>query len=273
MPIDRKRFCLNRKVAPNVPLARFFALVQRIGLDKVELRNDLASGAVTDGLSYSQVRDLAASNGVRIVTINAAQRFNQLTRRTREAAEGLLRDAQGVGAQAVVMCPLNDGTPVPRAATVDAIRQLTELFGEYGIDGLVEPLGFQQSSLRSAVEAQQLIREAGSPFKILVDSFHHYLYENAEDEFPQHIDVSRVGLVHLSGIESTKSREEMVDQDRILLTDRDVMKSAWQAQRIEKLGYKGVYSFEPFSDTLGDWSEGEIERQVNRSIDLVNAEI
>lgn len=45
-------------------------------MNAVELRNDLPGGAVLDGLSASRVRALAEAYGIRILTINAIQRFN-----------------------------------------------------------------------------------------------------------------------------------------------------------------------------------------------------
>jgi 2-keto-myo-inositol isomerase len=48
-----------------------------------------------------------------------------------------------------VLCPLNDGSEVPASETLGALRDLAPLFAFYGIHGLVEPLGFPQSSLRS----------------------------------------------------------------------------------------------------------------------------
>lgn len=271
MTIDRQRFCINRKVALNLDIEHFFKLVQRIGLNKVEIRNDMPSGKVTDDLSREQVRDLADNYGLEIITINAIYPFNQLDARTLALTEALLQDAQGVGAKALVLCPLNDGTPIPAAQTLNAIKQLTPLFRQYGVQGLIEPLGFRQSSLRSAVQAQALIREAGSPFKILLDSFHHYLYEKAEQEFSANININGIGLVHLSGVEDARPRETLVDEDRFMLTDKDVMDNIDQVRRLERLGYKGIYSFEPFSSTLANWGEDEIEKQINHSIDLVTA--
>ncbi|MGX9334317.1 TIM barrel protein (plasmid) [Klebsiella grimontii] len=269
MTIERQRFCINRKVALNLGIERFFKLVQRVGLNKVEIRNDMPGGKVTDDLSREQVRELAASYELEIITINAVYPFNRPDAKTLALTEELLQDAQGTGAKALVLCPLNDGTPIAAAQTQSAIAQLTPLFKKYGIQGLVEPLGFRQSSLRSAVQAQALIRQAGSPFKILLDSFHHYLYENAEQEFANHIDIRGIGLVHLSGVEDTRAKETLVDEDRFMLTNKDVMNNVGLVQRLEKSGYRGIYSFEPFSSTLTNWGEDEIERQINHSIALI----
>lgn len=51
MTINRQRFCINRKVAINLDIEQFFRLVQHTGLNKVEIRNDMPEGRVTDGLS------------------------------------------------------------------------------------------------------------------------------------------------------------------------------------------------------------------------------
>lgn len=269
MNIDQSRFCINRKIAPNLTIERFFSLVQRCGFNKVELRNDMPSGSVTDNLSAAQVRDLAAKYQLDIITINAVYPFNQLTDALLKKTEGLLREAQGVGANALVLCPLNDGTPVSPTVAVHAIQQLSALFAGFGVQGLVEPLGFPFSSLRSAVAAQQLIREARSPFKIVMDTFHHHLYENAENEFPSLIDIDAIGLVHLSGVEDTRPTDTLTDEERIMLTKNDVMDNYRQVMRLEKMGYRGIYSFEPFSSSLASWSESEIEKQISQSIALL----
>jgi|GEM_PF-4019044 len=46
--ISHDRLCVNRKIAPNLSLDRFFSLVEKLGLNKVEIRNDMKSGSVTD---------------------------------------------------------------------------------------------------------------------------------------------------------------------------------------------------------------------------------
>ena len=200
--IPNARFCINRKIAPSLTLPQFFKLVSQLGIHNVELRNDMPSGRVTDDLSGDEVKALARESGIRIVTINALYPFNQLNEEVLQRTRQLLSDAQAVGAESLVLCPLNDGTPISAADTVSALKTLAPLFAEAGIQGLVEPLGFPQSSLRSATQAQTLIHEAGVPFRLLIDTFHHHLFEDAEQTFEQEIDIQQIGLVHLSGVSS-----------------------------------------------------------------------
>ena len=54
--ISRDRFCVNRKIAPNLSLAEFFSLVASLGINKVEIRNDMQGGSVTDGAEGEALR-------------------------------------------------------------------------------------------------------------------------------------------------------------------------------------------------------------------------
>ncbi|EOC1473999.1 TIM barrel protein [Cronobacter turicensis] len=272
MTIALHRFCVNRKIAPALDIPAFFKLVNRLGLNKVELRNDMASGKVTDDLSPEQVRELAARYEIEIVTINAVYPFNQRTPAVRELTESLLKDAQAVGAAGLVLCPLNDGTPVGPTETLAALQDLAPRFAEYGIDGLVEPLGFPQSSLRSAAEAQTLIRDASVPFKLLIDTFHHALYPQAAQALSQ-VDVSMIGLVHLSGVNDPRPLETLTDDQRLMLMPDDRLNTVAQIKALEARGYQGIYAFEPFSSSMASWREADIEREIVNSIARVQEHV
>ena len=60
--MERRRFALNRITCPSLSLEDFFRLASELGLSKVELRNDLPGGKVTDGLSASKTAALAQAN-------------------------------------------------------------------------------------------------------------------------------------------------------------------------------------------------------------------
>ncbi|WP_343550329.1 TIM barrel protein [Pantoea sp.] len=268
--ISHDRLCVNRKIAPNLSIEQFFNLIEKLGLNKVEIRNDMKSGRVSDNLTGEDVRHLAAQHAFTIETINAVYPFNQLTDEVLEKTRGLLQDARATGAKALVLCPLNDGTVISNQQTEAALKTLAPLFAEYGILGLVEPLGFPQSSLRSAALAQQLIQQAGAPFKIVLDTFHHHLYEGAEQDFAGGVDVQNIGLVHLSGVTDTRPTAQLTDEERIMLSADDLLRSKQQVQRLEEMGYRGIYAFEPFSSVMDAWSEDDIAREIQSSIAYLN---
>lgn len=272
MNIDRSRFCINRKIAPALSIEEFFQVVQKCGLNKVEIRNDMPSGKILDDLTPEQFNELTKKYNIEVVTINALYPFNQPAKReqvTKTAIE-MLETAKAVGAKAVIMCPYNEpdsrSTAQRIGDTVDSIQYFTALFAQYGIDGLVEPLGFPVSSLRSFTLSGELIKAVGSPFKMTLDTFHHHLAELPIENYASTVDINQVGLVHLSGVEATRPVETLLDEDRIMLSKKDVLRSKEQVMELEKLGYQGIYAFEPFSSVLNNWTAADIEHAINESI-------
>ena len=151
MAIAMQRFCINRKIAPALSIEAFFRLVNRLGLNKVELRNDLPSGKVTDDLSHQQVRELAARYHIEILTINAVYPFNRRSEEVRQLTESLLKEARpsapnrwcSVRSTTAARCrPAKPGRPARRRRCSPSMASTA-----------VEPLGFPQSSLRSAHRA------------------------------------------------------------------------------------------------------------------------
>ncbi|CAI1174992.1 Predicted sugar epimerase [Serratia liquefaciens] len=276
MTIAPDRFCINRKIAPNLDLEQFFSLVKKCGLNKVELRNDMPSGKVTDNLSNDQLNALAEKYGIEIVTINALGMFNLLDDQAAllKNAEALLSQAQAIRSKALVLCPHcsagdNRSEEQKKTDTLAALKLLAPLFRQYGVQGYVEPLGFGISSLRSSLLTQSLIRDSGAPYKIVLDTFHHYLSDVTQPEFDAQIQIDGIGLVHLSGVEDLRAKSELSDEERIMLSDKDRLESKKQVQDLERLGYTGIYAFEPFSSQLDSWTAADIEREIRQSIALL----
>ncbi|WP_431224606.1 TIM barrel protein [Serratia sp. L9] len=276
MAIALERFCINRKIAPNLTLEKFLHLVKNCGLSKIELRNDMPGGKVTDNLSTERLNALAAEYGIEIVTINALGIFNLLKDKSRlmENAEALLAQARAIHCKALVMCPSCNADDrrseaQKREDTLVALQLLAPLFQQYGVEGYVEPLGFGLSSLRSSLLAQAIIGDSGIPYKIVMDTFHHYLSDVPQQDFDSQIQVENIGLVHLSGVEDPRVKGALTDEQRIMLSNKDRLASRNQVQNLERLGYQGIYSFEPFSSQLNQWTEGDIEREIRQSIALL----
>jgi 2-keto-myo-inositol isomerase len=253
--LEKARIALNRIVYPIVGIEEFFALTAELGLSKVELRNDLAGGKIIDGLQPDQVRKLAAKHRIQILTINALQKFNlpsNLDKATQELKD-LIGLARSIGCHAIVLCPNNDTADTRSAEqslrdTVAALKAFRSQFEESGILGYVEPLGFPESSLKSVLTASQAIREAGSKsYRMVYDTFHHYLGPDQAADIEKKLDVSLVGLVHASGVEADLGKGAMKDAHRVLLTASDRMGNVEQITRLLARGYAGDVSLEPFS--------------------------
>ena len=146
--IEKRRFAVNRITCPSLGLEDFFRFTADLGLSKVELRNDLPGVQVIDGLSGSRAAALAKASGIKVLSINAVQKFNLKTARQKASddLERLLDIAAEIQCPAVVLCPNNDTADTRDARakvseTVDALKAFGPSFMKKGILGLVEPLG------------------------------------------------------------------------------------------------------------------------------------
>ena len=154
--------------------------------------------------------------------------------------------------------------------TIAALKALEPLFENNGIWGYVEPLGFEECSLRSKVIALQAIQESGcSNYKIVHDTFHHYLGPDTDDRLKNDYDISLTGLVHVSGVESHLASNQYKDDHRILITDRDRLKNREQLELLIQLGYKGDISFEPFANDVQEMEIEALKAAINASIDFI----
>ncbi|HCX80931.1 MAG: xylose isomerase [Curvibacter sp. RIFCSPHIGHO2_12_FULL_63_18] len=244
------RFSLSHILAPRQSPAEFFAMARALGVTDVEIRNDTPN--VVGTLAPADVKAAAATAGVNLLSINALYPFNVWNDERRAQTEKLADYAAASGAKALVMCPLNDGTPVSQADVVTALKAIKPILESRGITGLVEPLGFPVSSLRRKADAIAAIKEAGGEglFKLVHDTFHHHLASETEF-FPEW-----TGLVHISGVvDADVSVDKMLDAHRVLVDKRDRLGNIPQIRALQAAGYKGPFSFEPFATEVQELAD------------------
>ncbi|MDP5307856.1 TIM barrel protein [Paracoccus spongiarum] len=236
------RFAINHICAPNLPLAEFFAMCRRLGVSEVEIRNDIPD--VLGSMTAAAVRAEADAQGITILSINALYPFNVWSGDLPDRAQRMADYAADCGAKALVMCPLNDGSKVAHSQVVAALDAMKPILTDRGLTGLVEPLGFPISSLRSKAEAIAAITEAGDDgtFRLMHDTFHHHLAGEAE-LYPH-----RSGLVHISGVtDPGVAVDDMLDAHRVLVDSDDRLGNVAQMRALIEGGYAGPFSFEPFA--------------------------
>ena len=245
-------FALNHIVSPRRSHAELFDLAVALGVDQVEIRNDLAGVAIADGTAPETVRADAAARGLTILSINALQRFNHWTPARADEARALAAYASACGAKALVLCPVND-TQWQRALDArlahlrEALAALLPILKHAGLTGLVEPLGFAECSLRLKAEAVAAIDAIGGAgtFRLVHDTFHHAVAGETQI-FPAH-----TGLVHISGVDDPAVPvSSMRDPHRVLVGRGDRIGNVAQMQALLAGGYAGYFSFEPFSEKI-----------------------
>ena len=261
------RFALNRMVAPRLSLPAFIELAVALKADAIEIRNDLEGVEIKDGTTPEQVRELCAANGITVLSINALYPFDVWNAERREQALKLAAYAQKCGAQGLVMCPLNDRADprneAERATWLRAaLTELAPILRDHGILGFIEPLGFEECSLRRKRTAVDAIKAIGGldVFRLVHDTFHHHLAGESEF-FPE-----LTGLVHISGVEDAEAPLATIrDGHRVLVGEGDILGNTLQIETLLSAGYSGYLSFEPFAESVHGLTD--IEQAIGASMD------
>lgn len=260
------RFALNHITVPSLSLEAFFALARNLDITEVEIRNDTPDVAGTR--SAGEVRAAAADAGVTILSINAVYPFNLWSGDLPERAEKLADYAAECGAKGLVMCPLNDGQSISDEDLVEALAAMRPILVSRGLTGLVEPLGFPISSLRTKRRALDAIARSGgeATYRLVHDTFHHSLAGETD------IFAAETGLVHISGVtDPAVAVDDLLDPHRVLVTEGDRLDNAGQIRALLAQGYEGPFSFEPFSPEIQALSDPQTA--IRQSMDFISNQL
>lgn len=279
--LRRSQISLNRIIYPHIDLISFFELISKLDINMIELRNDLPGSQIIDGMAPERICELTAHYGIKILTINALQKFNLLSHlpQANEELRSLLDLASAIHCPAIVLCPLNDPADTRDqrqrfGETVSCLQAYRQIFADAGIKGYLEPLGFAESSLSSLIAAQAVIWESGAQcYRIVYDTFHHYIGPDDADLLEAELDVNLIGLVHASGVESKLPKQRYRDEHRGLITEKDQIGNLGQIQFLRRRGFDGPVSLEPFASRVQTLPEHEFKTALSRCIDLLLGQV
>lgn len=231
-------------------------------MDGVELRNDLDQ-PLFDGGPAS--RDVAT--GLAIYALAEVKAFNVFSDDTFVAAIALMDLAVASGAQAIALIPQVGGA-VPAHGLQTAMSALGPELAKRNLIGLIEPIGFENSTLRTKAEVVAVLDTDphGAQFGLIHDTFHHHLAGEAEI-FPAHTK-----LVHMSGVSDPRvAVADMRDGHRVLVDAQDRLGTIAQIQELLRGGYAGPVSFEVFSPDVHALIDPKAA--LSRSIRFIETEV
>ncbi|SPH25071.1 hypothetical protein DEA8626_04106 [Defluviimonas aquaemixtae] len=262
---------LNHMTVPNIGYVAFLDLAAKLGCVGVEVRNDIAH-ALFDDLNPAEAGRIASDKGLRLVGLSQVYPFNDWTAERKVAVEALIATAKASGAETISLIPRNDGTALgngERQANLRiALKGVLPLLQDAEMTALVEPLGFQRSSLRSKTELVDMIASIGGQghFKIVHDTFHHALADGGP------IYPEMTGIVHISGVvDPTLSVGQMEDEHRVLVDEKDRLGNIEQIAALLAAGYDGPISYECFSPEMHQHADPYSE--IKRSFDFISSQI
>ena len=278
--LNKSDFCINRCCAGGLSLSDFIKLAHEVGVHNIELRTDIHKGSnFLDDMEIDKFNELQRKYNVHVANISAEfnlderNKFNEKLIHVTELA----KIAEQIGAKHILFTPIRNPKDIRTKAQkfndlVHNLRIYSDILGSVGVDGLVEPLGFSDASLRTPWDAQKVLEEADAKnFKLIADTFHYYKAGVTRREFEEKVDVSRVGLIHLSSIPANKSPEEADDADRYFIhgDDKDVMNSIEKSNWFKNSTYAGLYSFEPCAPEINDWDYDKCKEEIAESIENI----
>ncbi|MEX0351054.1 MAG: TIM barrel protein [Paracoccaceae bacterium] len=244
------QFGLNHMTAPHLNARDLLSLAAGLGCTGVEFRNDL-DGALFQGETAEDIGAAARAANLRILALSEVKAFNSNARDALPAALALMQSASACGAEGVALIPQVANAPIPRAEHRHMLRAALETLlpplEAHGLTGLIEPLGFANSTLRFKEDVVSVLNDMNRPacFGIVHDTFHHHL--SGEDD----VYADATALVHVSGVTNPAlSAEEMTDAHRVLVDADDRLGNLTQLRALRAAGYDGPVSFEAFAPEI-----------------------
>lgn len=252
-------FAVNHMTIANASYQELLNIAGELCCVGVEIRNDLP-GPLFDGASAESAAVAAQSKGLRILALSEITSFNNLSDEKLNQAQSLMKIAHACGAEAVSLIPRNDGQGIEKTVGKTDLRQaliaLQPLLEAYDLVGMIEPLGFAESSLRYKSDVVDVIEslDATERFMLVHDTFHHHLAgENAF--FP-----AQTGIVHVSGVvDSSLATDQLQDAHRVLVDESDCLDNIGQIEALLEGGYEGPFSYEAFSPEVHAFTDPRAE--------------
>lgn len=265
------QLALNQMTVPNLEFEAFLDLAAQLDCVGVEARNDLGR-PLYDGIAASLAGEKIRSRGLLLLGVSQIYPFNDWDSEREHVVRSLVALAADAGSKTISLIPRNDGTGLgngERQAKLRlALRSILPILQDADLVGLVEPLGFGRSSLRSKDELVQMISSLGAEanLKIVHDTFHHTIAGGGA------IYPECTGIVHISGVVDPKlSLGEMEDEHRILVNSQDRLGNIEQITTFLSAGYAGAFSFESFAPEVHALVEPYAE--IRGSMDFISSQI
>lgn len=235
-------FALNHMTVPSLTMTQLGDMARSLGMVGVELRNDLDRPLFDGDAPKAEMID-----GLTIFALAEVKAFNAFNDDTFARSLALMDLAVACGANAIALIPQVGGGAVSADGLRAAMCALGPELAARGLIGLIEPIGFQNSTLRDKSQVVALIDtlDVGAQFGLIHDTFHHALVGGGAF-YPEHTK-----LVHISGVTAGNADlSDIQDADRGLVDGDDRLGNIEQITELLRGGYSGPLSFEAFSPDI-----------------------
>ena len=134
---------LNHMTVPSLTMKNVGDLARSLGMGGIELRNDLEQ-PLFDG----QAPNTDMVDGLNVIALAEVKAFNAFDDATFDRSVDLMYLAVACGAKAIALIPQVGGDAVSDDGSRTAMAALAPELASRGLVGLIEPIGFHDSTLR-----------------------------------------------------------------------------------------------------------------------------
>jgi len=236
------------------------------GFEALEIRETKLAAYLKSGGALYSLRRTLADSGLEVISINALEQSTLVSGEMRTAllrqCRTLCEWASGIGCPYVIAVPsltdrLLTSSPSTRstgrtvynestviAETVASLRAMAEVARPFQVKIGFEFLGFAASSVNTLSRARKVI-DATKDHNVglVIDAFHFYVGGSTWESL-EGLDPSQLFIVHLDDAEQ-RPRGALTDAHRLLPGDGIIPLREF-IQRLQRIGYAGVYSIELF---------------------------
>lgn len=261
-----RRFGLNGATTGSRDLQTDLRAAREAGYDGLEIRDVKLQAYLDAGGSLESLQKALSEAGVKAASLNALERSTLATGKAHEdvleRCRTLCAWAGAIDCPYVVAVPSFLTEPMPwdrvRALTIESLQAMATVARPLKVRIGFEFLGFPTCSVNTLASAREVIDAVGDEaVGLVIDAFHFYA-GGSTWEMLDGLDPGRLSLVHLDDAED-RPRGQLGDEHRLLPGD-GVIPLRGLVQRIEALGYRGLYSIELFRPEYYEWDPVELAR-------------
>ncbi|NOU94341.1 TIM barrel protein [Paenibacillus sp. LMG 31456] len=223
---------------------------------------------LSNGGMLQELKRYIADVGIPVV--NAIAFFKWADADDSERAKGLKQAEREMIMLAELGCTAVAAPPFGNVGAVSLERmaahyaELSDIAIRIGIEPYVEFWG-RAKTLSTLSEAVYVAMASGVPdARLLVDPFHMYTGGSNMNGL-QYLNGERIGIVHVNDYPAERSRETIVDRDRVFPGEGSAP-SRQLATSLHDIGYNGYLSLELFIESYGEKSALEVAKSGLESI-------
>ena len=253
---------LNQKTLKPLSFPAYLEVARNMGCVGVEARNDLGR-PFFDGIAPAAAGQAIRDHGLRLLGLSEVYGFNVWNDERTAQIGALIGVAVASGAETISLIPSVDDRPVRDLRAV--LRDIRDLLAGRPVLPLIEPIGFETSTLRKKAELVEAIEAVGGGFKLVHDTFQHAIAGETA------VFATHTGMVHISGLSVPGvPLDAAQDGHRGLVDEGDRCANLSQIEMLLAGGYAGGFSFECTEPSL--WTLPDLQNRIVASFSWIEGQ-